>query len=172
MRFLPHIPRPFSVGNIPYEATEEQLREHFSRVGEVISFRWLCGEIDSWEAIEKKVIVLVSKTNHVHTLGWWLTRRRVSPRALVSANTKQVSLNLYTYSKSDLILLSHPHSYLNIFSLSYRNICTLIHIQIYTHVCIHTCTHAVMHWRMHTYMFHRYPYINAQLYTLSLAWLN
>lgn len=30
----------FSVGNIPYEQTEEQLIEVFSEVGPVVSFRW------------------------------------------------------------------------------------------------------------------------------------
>ena len=29
----------FAVGNIPYEATEDQLREVFSEVGPVVSFR-------------------------------------------------------------------------------------------------------------------------------------
>lgn len=29
----------FSVGNIPYEASEEQLKEIFSEVGPVVSFR-------------------------------------------------------------------------------------------------------------------------------------
>lgn len=33
MFFLP-------VGNIPYEATEEQLKDIFSEVGLVVSFRW------------------------------------------------------------------------------------------------------------------------------------
>lgn len=28
------------VGNIPYEATEEQLKDIFSEVGPVVSFRW------------------------------------------------------------------------------------------------------------------------------------
>lgn len=30
----------FVVGNIPYEATEEQLKDIFSEVGPVVSFRW------------------------------------------------------------------------------------------------------------------------------------
>lgn len=29
------------VGNIPYEATEEQLKDIFSEVGLVVSFRWV-----------------------------------------------------------------------------------------------------------------------------------
>ena len=30
------------VGNIPYDATEEQLRELFSQAGPVVSFRYRC----------------------------------------------------------------------------------------------------------------------------------
>lgn len=31
-----------SVGNIPYEATEEKLKEIFSEVGPVLSLKWVC----------------------------------------------------------------------------------------------------------------------------------
>ena len=33
----------FTVGNIPYEATEEQLKEIFTQAGPVSSFRWATG---------------------------------------------------------------------------------------------------------------------------------
>lgn len=35
-------PYRLAVGNIPYDATEEQLKEKFSEAGPVISFRCVC----------------------------------------------------------------------------------------------------------------------------------
>lgn len=52
------------VGNIPYEATEEQLKDIFSEVGLVVSFRW----------VSKRVVCCCSmfemvKTVYIHFLS-------------------------------------------------------------------------------------------------------
>lgn len=74
----------FSVGNIPYEATEEKLKDIFNEVGPVISFKY----IKQFFCFFFKSTYLPVFYINYFIVDWFMTEKPVSLKVTGFANTK------------------------------------------------------------------------------------
>ena len=85
--------RSVFVGNIPYEATEEKLKDIFSQagsVGEILYLRMFTISQNKSHPRFIKFITQICSYSFLYQLpsNWYMIERRANPKAMASVNTR------------------------------------------------------------------------------------